>query len=50
MKMVAYGLATEPEVLDTVDHRLRDELHAASGLVPLSWLMIGQWGREPASP
>jgi 2-polyprenyl-3-methyl-5-hydroxy-6-metoxy-1,4-benzoquinol methylase len=49
-KMVEYGLATEPEVLDTVDHRLREELHAASGLMPLSWLMIGQWGRKPATP
>jgi hypothetical protein len=47
-KIVEYGLATEKDVLDTVDHRLRDELLAARGFTPLSWVMIGQWGRKPA--
>lgn len=48
-KMVEYGLATEQEVLDTVDRGLREELHAASGLMPLSWVMVGQWARKPAA-
>ena len=26
---------------------LRDELLAARDVVPLSWLMIGQWARKP---
>jgi ubiquinone/menaquinone biosynthesis C-methylase UbiE len=48
LKMVEYGLATEAEIHDIADHRLRDELLPARGLIPLSWLMIGQWGRKPA--
>jgi hypothetical protein len=46
-KIVAYGLATQEEVVDVVERQLRDELIAAHGLVPLSWLMIGQWARKP---
>jgi len=46
-KMVEYGLAEEEEVIDTVERRLRDELMDARGLVPLSWLMVGQWARKP---
>jgi len=47
-KIVEYGLGAEEEVLHSVEHDLRDELRAAKGLVPLSWLMIGQWARVPA--
>ena len=46
-KIVEYGLATEEEVLDTVERRLRAELLEHHGLTPLSWLMIGQWARKP---
>lgn len=46
-KIVEYGVATEEEVLDTVERRLRDELMDARGFMPLSWLMIGQWARKP---
>jgi hypothetical protein len=46
-KIVEYGLAAEGEVLDTVERQLRDELLKARGLIPLSWLMIGQWARKP---
>jgi ubiquinone/menaquinone biosynthesis C-methylase UbiE len=46
-KIVEYGLATEKEVLDTVEGPLRDELSDARDLIPLSWLMIGQWARKP---
>jgi ubiquinone/menaquinone biosynthesis C-methylase UbiE len=46
-KIVDYGVAAEEEVLDTVERRLRDELVDARGLMPLSWLMIGQWARKP---
>ena len=45
--IVKYGLATEEEVLDIVERRLRDELIDARGVLPLSWLMIGQWARKP---
>jgi len=47
-KIVEYGLGTEEEIRRTVEHDLREELLAATGLVPLSWLMIGQWARAPA--
>jgi|RhiMetdeSRZDD1v2_1073273.scaffolds.fasta_scaffold461399_2 ubiquinone/menaquinone biosynthesis C-methylase UbiE len=46
-KIVEYGLAREKEVLDLTERRLRDELLEARGLIPLSWLMIGQWARKP---
>jgi SAM-dependent methyltransferase len=46
-KIVEYGLGTEEDVLRSVEHDLREELLAATGLVPLSWLMIGQWARVP---
>lgn len=46
-KIVEYGLATEEEVLDTIERPLRDELMDTRGLVPLSLLMIGQWARKP---
>ena len=46
-KIVEYGLGTEEEIQHRVEHGLRDELLAATGLVPLSWLMIGQWARVP---
>src|SRR5215468_2134853 len=46
-KIVEYGLAAEEDVVDIVERRLRDELLDARGMVPLSWLMIGQWARKP---
>jgi SAM-dependent methyltransferase len=47
-KIVEYGFGTEEEIRQRVEHDLRDELLAATGLVPLSWLMISQWARVPA--
>lgn len=47
-KIVEYSLGTEEEIRHSVEHDLRDELLAATGLVPLSWLMISQWARVPA--
>jgi ubiquinone/menaquinone biosynthesis C-methylase UbiE len=46
-KIIEYGLGTEEDVRHTVEHDLREELRAATGLAPLSWLMIGQWARVP---
>jgi len=46
-KIVEYGLDAEEEVLDTVERRLHDELIDSRDLIPLSWLMIGQWARKP---
>jgi SAM-dependent methyltransferase len=47
-KIVEYGLGAEEEIRRSVEHDLRDELLAATGLVPLSWLMISQSARVPA--
>jgi ubiquinone/menaquinone biosynthesis C-methylase UbiE len=47
-KIVEYRLGTEEEIRHRVEHDLREELLAATGLVPLSWLMIGQWAHVPA--
>jgi ubiquinone/menaquinone biosynthesis C-methylase UbiE len=49
-KIVEYGLGAEEEIRHRVEHDLREELLAATGLVPLSWLMIGQWARVPEGP
>jgi len=46
-KIVEYGVAVEQDVVDTVERRLRKELTDASGLLPLSWFMVGQWARKP---
>jgi SAM-dependent methyltransferase len=46
--IVKYGLGTEEDVLHNIEHDLRHELRAATGLVPLSWLMISQWARVQA--
>ena len=46
-KIIDYGLSTEEEVRHRVEHDLREELSTATGLAPLSWLMIGQWARVP---
>jgi ubiquinone/menaquinone biosynthesis C-methylase UbiE len=46
-KIVEYGLGTDEEVRHSVEHDLREELNSATGLAPLSWLMIGQWARVP---
>ena len=47
-KIVEYGLGAEEEIRRSVEHDLREELLAGTGLVPLSWLTIGQWARRPA--
>jgi ubiquinone/menaquinone biosynthesis C-methylase UbiE len=47
-KIIEYGLGAEEEIRHSVEHDLREELLAATGLVPLSWLMIGQSARVPA--
>jgi ubiquinone/menaquinone biosynthesis C-methylase UbiE len=47
-QIVQYGLGGDEEIRHSVEHDLREELLAATGLVPLSWLMIGQWARVPA--
>ena len=49
-KMVEYGLATEDQMLDLIEHGLRDELVGAPGPMSLSWLMIGQWAHKQARP
>ena len=46
-KIVEYGLAAEEEVLGTVERQLRDELIDGDGLIPLSYLMVGQWANKP---
>jgi ubiquinone/menaquinone biosynthesis C-methylase UbiE len=47
-KIVEYGLATEAEVeVETLERRLRDEYRNAGGLIPLTWLMVGQWAHKP---
>jgi SAM-dependent methyltransferase len=47
-KIVEHRLGTEEQVRHRIEHDLREELRAATGIVPLSWLMIGQWARVPA--
>jgi ubiquinone/menaquinone biosynthesis C-methylase UbiE len=47
-KIVEYGLGAEDEIRRSVEHDLREELRAGTGLVPLSWLTSGQWARLPA--
>jgi ubiquinone/menaquinone biosynthesis C-methylase UbiE len=47
-KIVEYGLATEAEIeVETLERRLRDEYRNADGLIPLTWLMVGQWAHKP---
>jgi hypothetical protein len=47
-KIVEYGLATEAEIeVETLEQRLRDEYCIAGGLIPLTWLMVGQWAYKP---
>jgi hypothetical protein len=48
-KIVQYGVASEGEISNIIEHELRDELARARDLVPLSWPMIGQWAHKPAS-
>jgi SAM-dependent methyltransferase len=48
-KMIEYGLTTERDAVHLIEHSLRDEVTAPRALVPLSWLMIGQWARKPSS-
>jgi ubiquinone/menaquinone biosynthesis C-methylase UbiE len=47
-KIVEYGLATEAEIeVETLERRLRDEYRNAGGMIPLTWLMVGQWAHKP---
>jgi len=46
-KIVEYGLASEEEVLRKLERQLHPELIDACGILPLGWLMIGQWARKP---
>ena len=46
-KIVEYGLGTEEDIQHRLEHDLREELLATTGLVSLSWLMISQWARVP---
>ena len=47
-KIVEYGLATEETVLELIERQLPRELHHFRGVLPLSWLMSGQWARKPS--
>jgi ubiquinone/menaquinone biosynthesis C-methylase UbiE len=50
-KIVEYGLATEREIEgETLEQRLRDEYRNAGGLIPLTWLMVGQWAHQRERP
>jgi ubiquinone/menaquinone biosynthesis C-methylase UbiE len=46
-KIVEYGLANEDAVLDIIERRLPRELNDVRSVLPLSWLMSGQWARKP---
>jgi len=46
-KIVEYGLATEKDVLNIIEHQLRNELIGARGFIPLAWLTVAQWARKP---
>jgi hypothetical protein len=47
-KIVEYGLATEREVeVETLERRLGDEYRNGDGLIPPTWLMVGQWAHKP---
>jgi ubiquinone/menaquinone biosynthesis C-methylase UbiE len=48
-RIIESGLASEAELdVDTLEQRLRDEGSAASGIFPVTYLMVGQWARKPA--
>jgi ubiquinone/menaquinone biosynthesis C-methylase UbiE len=48
-KAIEHGLATDADVdIDTLEQRLRDEFLAARGVMPLTFLMVGQWARKPS--
>lgn len=47
-KAIEYGLATSADVdIGTLEQRLRDEFLGARGVMPLTYLMVGQSGRKP---
>jgi ubiquinone/menaquinone biosynthesis C-methylase UbiE len=47
-KAIEFGLTSDDEVeIDTLEQRLRDEFFAARGVMPLTYLMVGQWARKP---
>ena len=41
------GDGTQGGVREGIERQVRDEMMDVSGLLPLSWLMIGQWARKP---
>jgi hypothetical protein len=45
-KIVEYGLASEDDVMNLIDHRLRDELLSAPTYISVAPLLIGQWARK----
>jgi ubiquinone/menaquinone biosynthesis C-methylase UbiE len=48
-KAIEYGLTSDAELdIDTLEHRLREEYLATRGVMPLTYLMVGQWGRKPS--
>ena len=47
-RIVKHGVATEKDVLDILE-QLRNELVPAHDLMPLNWLLIGQWAEKPGS-
>ena len=47
-KAIEFGLATDTELdIDTLERRLRDEFLGVRGVMPLTYLMVGQWARKP---
>ncbi len=46
-KIVEYGLSAEGSV-ETLLAQVREELTASRSVIPLTWLMIGQWARKPS--
>jgi ubiquinone/menaquinone biosynthesis C-methylase UbiE len=48
-KAIDYGLVTDAELdIETLEQRLRDEFLGVRGVMPLTYLMVGQWGRKPS--
>ena len=48
-KIIEYRLATEADIgIDTLEQRLLKEFLSAGGVMPLTFLMVSQWGRKPA--
>jgi ubiquinone/menaquinone biosynthesis C-methylase UbiE len=49
-KIVEYGIASEQEVeIETLEERLREEILSKRAVIPLFYLLIGQWARKPST-